>query len=239
MTSTPSKGISRITWDLRKETTSPVRINKPKPGRYSSADVGFLVTPGTYSVEVVSLKGDVIKNVVSKTNFNVVGLNNQTLIATNTEELDRFRAEVAETQRGINGASKMIGETEDKLKLYNHVIKTYPNVDLTLLSEVKAIDSILEECKLMLWGDGLKSSHEFETAPSISGRIGIVEYQLSTNTTGVTNTQRTNKAVAEEAYTEFRILLDSAIVKLKALEDKLAKSNIPYIKGKDENWKED
>ena len=104
--SSPSKGISRITWDLRKETTSPVRISKQKPGRYSSADVGFLVTPGTYSVEVISLKGDVIKNIVSRTTFNVVGLNNQTLIATNTEELDQFRNEVAETQRGINGASR-------------------------------------------------------------------------------------------------------------------------------------
>ncbi|MCH2230609.1 MAG: glycosyl hydrolase [Crocinitomicaceae bacterium] len=238
MTSTPSKGISRMNWDLRKETTSPVKINKPKPGRYSSADVGFLVTPGTYSVEVLSIKGDVIENLISKTDFNVVGLNNQTLIATNTKELDKFRAEVAETQRSIGGASKMIGEIEDKLKLYNHAIKTYPNADLTLLAQTKEIKTILDECKLMLWGDGLKRSHEFETAPSIMNRIGIVEYQLSTNTTGVTNTQRKNKAIAEEEYAEFRILLDNAIVKLRSIEAKLAKQNIPYIKGKDENWKE-
>ena len=161
MTSTPSKGITRMNWDLRKETTSPVKINKPKPGRYSSADVGFLVTPGTYSVEVLSIKGDVIENLISKTNFNVVGLNNQTLIATDTKELDKFRAEVAETQRSIGGASKMIGETEDKLKLYNHAIKTYPNADLTLLAQTKEIKTILDECKLMLWGDGLKRSYEF------------------------------------------------------------------------------
>lgn len=239
ITSSPSKGISRVTWDLRKETTSPVRINKPKPGRYSSPDVGFLVTPGVYSVEVVSLKGDVVENVIPKTKFNVVGLNNQTLIATNTEELDQFRAEVAETQRGISGASKLIGETEDKLKLYKHVIKTYPNVDLSLLAETNEIDSLLDVCKLMLWGDGLKSSHEFETEPSISSRIGIVEYQLSTNTTGVTKTQRKNKAIAEEEYAEFRTILDGAIIRMKALEDQLAQNNIPYIKGKDQNWKED
>jgi len=236
--SSPSKGISRITWDLRKETTSPVRISKQKPGRYSSADVGFLVTPGTYSVEVISLKGDVIKNIVSRTTFNVVGLNNQTLIATNTEELDQFRNEVAETQRGINGASKLISETKDKLKLYRHVIKIYPNIDMSLLSETKEIDSLLERCKLMLWGDGLKSSHEFETAPSISGRIGIVEYQLSTNTTSVTNTQKENKAIAKESYSEFRTILNNALIKLKVLEEKLAEFNIPYIKGKDDSWKE-
>ena len=238
ISSTPSKGISRVTWDLRKETTSPVRINKPKPGRYSSADVGFLVTPGTYSVEVVSLKGDELKHIIPETNFKVIGLNNQSLIATNTEELDQFRAEVAETQRGINGASRLIGETESKLTLYKHVIKTYPNVDLNLLAETTKIDSLLRQCKLMLWGDGLKSSHEFETVPSISGRIGIVAYQLSGNTTGVTKTQRKNKAIAEASYSEFRITLDRAIVKLKTLEKILGKLKIPYIKGKDESWKE-
>ena len=235
----PSKGISRIVWDLRKETTSPVKITKSKPGRYGSADVGFLVHPGTFSVEVISLKGDIRKNLVAKTNFKVVGLNNQTLLASNTEELDQFRSEIAETQRSINGASKLMSETSDKLKLYKHVIRTYPNTDLSLLANTKEIESALNQCKLMLWGDGLRSSHEFETEPSISGRIGTVEYQLSGNSTGVTTTQKQNKAIAEEQYVEFKTLLDSAIVKLKALEKTLDESKIPYIKGKDENWKED
>jgi len=206
---------------------------------FSLSDVGFLVHPGTFSVEVISLKGDVRKNLVAKTNFKVIGLNNQTLLASNTDELDQFRAEVAETQRSINGASKLMSETSDKLKLYKHVIRTYPNTDLSLLSKTKDVETDLEKCKLMLWGDGLRSSHEFETTPSISGRIGTVEYQLSGNTNGVTNTQRKNKAIAEEEYVEFKTLLDSAIVKLRALEKTLEKAKIPYIKGKDENWKED
>lgn len=237
--SSPSKGISRMTWDLRKESTSPVKINKPKPGRYSSPDVGFRVNSGTYSVEVVSMKGDVIEKLIPQTNFNVVSLNKDVLAESRVKELDQFRIEVAETQRSINGSSKLLSETADKLKLYKHVIKTYPNTDLALLSEVKAIETTLNECKLMLWGDGLRSSHEFETVPSISGRIGIVEYQLSSNANGVTKTQRDNKKVAEEDYVEFKTLLDSAIVKLKTLENTLEKAKIPYIKGKDENWKED
>ena len=239
ITSTPSKGISRVVWDLRKETTSPVRINKPKPGRYSGSDVGFSVTPGKYSIEVISLKGDVKKDLIPKTEFNVVGLNNQTLIATNPEELNEFRTEVAETQRVIDGAGKIIGETKGKLKLYKHVIKTYPNTDLNLLSKTKEIDSLIEQCELMLWGDGLKSSHDIETVPSIAGRMGMLSYQLSSSNTDVTNTQRKNKAIAEAEYIEFRRLLNASIVKTKAIEAALENAKIPYIKGKDENWKED
>ena len=89
----------------------------------------------------------------------------------------------------------------------------------------------------MLWGDGLKSSYEFETSPSISSRLGTTQYQLSSNTTGFTDTQVRNKAEAEVEYIEFRKLLDHSIVQLRSIETKLKDKSIPYIKGKDENWK--
>jgi len=235
----PSKGISRINWDLRMETTSPVKINKSKPGRYSSPDVGFLVAPGKYSVEIISIKDGVMEQLVQKTSFNVIGLNNQTLIASNNNELTQFRKAVAETKRSLDGASKIVGETGEKIKLLEHAIKTYPNTDLNLLLEMEALKTKLDGCKVMLWGDGIKSSHEFETEPSISGRIGIVHYQLFSNTTGVTQTQRDNKAIAEEEYAAFRVILDDVIVRVKAVEKKLEAASMPYIKGKDENWKED
>ncbi|MBL4861796.1 MAG: glycosyl hydrolase [Crocinitomicaceae bacterium] len=235
----PSKGISRINWDLRMEITSPVKINKSKPGRYSSPDVGFLVAPGKYSVEIISIKDGVMEQLVQKTSFNVIGLNNQTLIASNNNELTQFRKAVAETKRSLDGASKIVGETSEKIKLLEHAIKTYPNTDLNLLLEMEALKTKLDGCKVMLWGDGIKSSHEFETEPSISGRIGIVHYQLFSNTTGVTQTQRDNKAIAEEEYAAFRVILDDVIVRVKAVEKKLEAASMPYIKGKDENWKED
>lgn len=239
LTSSPSKGISRMTWDLRMAATSPIKLSKRKVGRYSSPDYGFLVTPGVYSVEVVSIKDGTVKSVIAKTNFNVVGLNNQTLIASDNAELTKFRKEVAETKRSIDGSGRLMNETSDKLKYVERAIKTYPNADLSLLKEVESLKNLLSDCSTMLWGDHLRSSHEVETVPSISGRIGNVFYSLFSNTTGITATQKTNKAVAEEEYVDFRKKLDNAIVRLKALEAKLDAASIPYIKGKDEGWKED
>lgn len=57
------------------------------------------------------------------------------------------------------------------------------------------------------------------------------------NTTGFTETQVRNKAEAEVEYIEFRKLLDHSIVQLRSIETKLKDKSIPYIKGKDENWK--
>jgi len=237
--SKPYEGISRISWDLRKETTSPIKINKPKPGRYSSPDVGFFVTPGNYYVEVIYIKDKIQKKIIDSLKFNVIGLNNQTLIANNFEELNVFRSEIAEIKRQINGAGKLMNEVDEKLKLYEYAIKIYPNIDINLLYETSEIDSLIEKSRILLWGDFLKSNYEFEIEPSIYNRIGILEYQLSINTSGVTNTQRKNKKIVEESYLNFRALLDSAIIKLKKIETLLSEHNIPYIKGKDNSWKEE
>ncbi len=238
MMTSPKSGIQRVNWDLRMATTSPISLRKSSTGRYSSPDVGLMVVPGTYSVEVVSVKDGEIKNLIEKTNFKVVGLNNQTLLASNFDELVEFRADISESKRKIDGAGRLLNETSEKLKYYEAAIKNYPNTDLTLLKEIEALKNQLEDCEVMLWGDGLKSSNEFETEPSISGRIGSVYYQTFSNTTGITQTQRDNKKIAEEEYVAFRKKLDDAIIRLKAVEEKLSEVPVPYIKGKDENWKE-
>lgn len=235
----PKKGIQRISWDLRMATTSPISLRKSSGGRYSSPDVGLMVVPGTYSVEVVSVKDGEVKNLIEQTNFKVVGLNNQTLLADNFDELIEFRADIAESKRKVDGAGRLLNETSDKLKYYEAAIKNYPNTELTLLNEIEALKNELEDCEIMLWGDGLKSSHEFETEPSISGRIGMVYYQTFSNTTGITQTQRLNKTIAEGEYLVFRKKLDAAIVRLRTVEEQLSEVPVPYIKGKDENWKED
>ena len=238
ISSSPKKGISRIAWDLRMTSTSPVRIKKPKPGRYSSPDVGLMVAPGSYSVEVLRIKNGIVEQLIDKSTFNVVGLNNQTLIADNFDVLIEFRKEIAETKRIIDGSGKLLGESNEKIKLIEYAVKSYPNADINLLTEIEALKIKLNECSILLWGDHLKSEHEFESTPSIAGRIGMVYYQTFSNTTSITQTQRDNKILAEEQYKEFRVLLNDVIVRIKGIEQQLEKSSIPYIKGKDENWKE-
>ncbi|MEN9998108.1 MAG: hypothetical protein RI922_1098 [Bacteroidota bacterium] len=232
--SSPSKGVSRITWNLKSEATYPVN-----PGNTSNKNNGFLVQPGTYTVQVGLLRDGKFENLTEKVSFNVKGLNNQTLVAKNTEETDKFRTDLLELNRQVTGASNLLGESKDKIEAIQTALLTYPNTDLKLMAEVKALKLIVDECSLALYGDGLKTSKEFETVPGIMDRLGLVQYMLSENTLGVTKSQQTNKAIAEEEYKAFRVKLDGMIVRLTALEKELEKVPVPYIKGKDQNWKED
>ena len=60
-------------------------------------------------------KNGTIEVLVDKQMFNVRGLNNQTLIAKNPEELIKFRAEVAELNRKVSGCGNLMNEAKEEL----------------------------------------------------------------------------------------------------------------------------
>jgi hypothetical protein len=229
MSSSASKGLNKLTWNLRTNSTNPI----------NSGGNGFLVTPGNYSLSVTLVKNDVIETLVEKQQFVVKGLNNQTLLAKNPVELTAFRSEVAELNRKVSGVGRVLRETNEILNLLQDAITNYTNADLSLLKEVKALKISYDECSLLLWGDRLRSKHEFETAPSLSDRLNMVEYQLYENTTGVSNTHKANKAIAEEEYAALRVKLNDMIQRMEALEAKLATVPIPYTKSRGLDWKRD
>ena len=228
MTSTPAKGLNNLTWNLRSNNTNPIK----------AGGNGFLVSPGKFSLSVCLLKNGSIEVLVDKQMFNVRGLNNQTLIAKNPEELTKFRAEVAELNRKVSGASNLLGEAQEELDFIIEALINYPNTDVSLLTETRALKLLIDECELALYGDNVRSSREFETVPSISSRLDMVGYQIYENTAGVTNTHRSNKIIVEEEYASVRIKLDDVIKRLEILQQKLESVPIPYTK-KRSNWKKE
>jgi len=228
MKSAPSKGIVRQTWNLRTNNTNPI----------GSGGSGFLVTPGEYMVSVVYLKDGKSDLLIDKQKFTIKGLNNQTLIAKNPEELKTFRAELAELNRQVSGTEKVMKETKEKVDIIEKALLGYPNTDLNLMESIRNMKVTYKDLEVMMWGDNARSSRDFETVPSISGRLGMVGYQLYQNTTGVTNTHRSNKNIAEKQYKELKSKLNQIISYLDAVEKKLD-GVIPYTKNKGDDWKED
>jgi hypothetical protein len=175
---------------------------------------------------------------VTKTAFEVNSLNNQTLVAKNPQELAAFRSEVAELNRKVSGAGKLMDETNEEIGLLEKALINYPNTDMSLLKEIKDLKTMMYDCNLLMNGDGIRAAHEFEVAPSIQSRLGMVEYQLYENTAGVSNTHKANKTIVEGEYAELRLKLDEVIKRVQVLQAKLDAVPIPYTKSK-ENWKED
>ena len=228
MKSTPKKGIQRQVWNLRTNTTDPI----------GSKGSGFLVTPGDYTVSISLVKDGSVELLVDKQAFKVKGLNNQTLLAENPEELKEFRAEMSELNRKVSGTEKVMGETKESIELIEKALLNYPNTDLTLLKSIREMMVSLKDLEVLMWGDKARSSRDFETVPSISGRLGMVGYQIYQNTAGVTKTHRSNMQIAERQYNALRSELNKIIGELSAIESKL-EGIIPYTKDKGADWKKD
>ena len=228
LTSSPQKGIVRQQWDLRKASTNPV-------GGWGR---GALVVPGTYQLKVVMLHNGQTEELVANTTFVVKGLNNQTLLAKDQTELNSFRAEVAELNRQVSGAEKRFEELNEELAIIEKAVLNYPNTDLELLKEIRALKVLKAELRLQLSGDELRTKHEFETAPSFTSRLGMLEYQLAENTSGVSKNHRSNYAMVIQEYTTFKTSLKAYQERVIALHSALEKAQIPYTKSR-LDWKED
>ena len=228
LTSSPQKGIVRQQWDLRKTTTNPV-------GGWGR---GPLVVPGTYQLKVLMLHNGQTEELVANTTFVVKGLNNQTLLAKDQTELNAFRAEVAELNRQVSGAEKRFEELNEELSIVEKAVLNYPNTDLELLKEVRALKVLKAELRLQLSGDELRTKHEFEAAPSFTSRLGMLEYQLAENTTGVSKNHRANYAMVVQEYATFKTNLKAYQARVIALHSALEKAQIPYTKSR-LDWKED
>jgi hypothetical protein len=228
LTSSPQKGIVRQQWDLRKASTNPV-------GGWGR---GPLVVPGTYQLKVVMLHNGQTEELVANTTFVVKGLNNQTLLAKDQTELNSFRAEVAELNRQVSGAEKRFEELNEELAIIEKAVLNYPNTDLELLKEIRALKVLKAELRLQLSGDELRTKHEFETAPSFTSRLGMLEYQLAENTSGVSKNHRSNYAMVIQEYTTFKTSLKAYQERVIALHSALEKAQIPYTKSR-LDWKED
>jgi len=227
MTSSPSKGIVRMSWNLRSNSSTSI----------GATSNGFLVKAGNYFVSISLVQNGLVEELVTKQSFTVIGLNNQTLLAKDPAELVLFRKDVAALNQKINNASNWLDEVNDVLKEMQSTLINYPNTELSLLSETRALKLLYDEAALVLWGDKIKSSREFETLPSINDRMGMVEYQLYENTAGVSNTHRANKAIAEEQYNALSISLGVISNRMMALQEKLNTVPIPYTKTLSRFWK--
>ena len=179
-----------------------------------------------------------MEELIAKTAFEVKALNNQTLVAKNPQELAAFRSEVAELNRKVSGTGRLMEETSDEINLMEKALLNYPNTDMGLLKEIKELKTLMYDCQVIMNGDGIRTAHEFESAPSLQSRLGMVEYQLYDNTAGVSNTHKANKAIVEAEYVELRQKLDDVVKRVQVLQSKLDGVPIPYTKSK-ENWKED
>lgn len=232
-----SKGVQRVTWNLRYPATTPIQTKKGEVGRYSNPDEGPLALPGSYTVEMWQSVNGVFSQLVEPTPFEVTALENATL-ARQTEENIAFKKEVQELRRRMRGSLNEHGDLDKRLEYIKAAIQSYPGADVAWMQEVKALEDLSHEIEIGMTGDYHKSSRDVETVPGAIYRVENIVGNTSYSTSNPTTTNKEQYELAKAMYTDLRKSLDSMRNRVVALEAKLDTKRIPYTPQRP-NWKKD
>ena len=240
MKTSATKGLKRLHWDFRYPSTSPVSLRSGGfDNPFSSPDVGHLVAPGTYNVSLAKVVNSEMTELVGPQSFEVVPLNNTTLPAEDREALVAFQKKVGELQRGVQGASNLRRELVNKLKHIKKAIQHAPAAPISLMADARSLEEQLIAIQLKLSGDASVSRRQFETPPSIGGRVGLAVYGLASSTSAPTKTQMDGYEIAAEEFEPVMKELKEVVKAIQELEGKLEQYGAPYTPGRIPTWQRD
>ncbi len=228
-----SKGIQRVVWNLRYPSKGPL---SSKVDLYEDKSEGAMVVPGTYFVQVSKRENGKITDLTSKKSFEVESLELNKLKSEDKTALLTFSKKIADLQRAAFGTSRATSDLKKRAEMLKKAVLVTPNADLNLLNEIDEILSDLKLVDIKLNGDKSIKKREFETAPSITDRVGQIVWYVYNSTSAPTQTQRDSYRVAGEAFKALLADLNATSVNIDSVHDKLEQSKAPYVPGKIPNW---
>jgi photosystem II stability/assembly factor-like uncharacterized protein len=233
-----TKGVNRITWDLRYQPFSPVSFN-PFDDSYAwnQPDKGYMVMPGRYKVSLELFSDGKFTSLAAPQSFNCVPLNNASLPATDKLALNEFNKKVAEMTRAINGADEYRNELVKKLPYLKQAVLDASAVPVGTLEKVTAIQRQLDEVNKKLNGDGLRARYEAVVPVTLKSRVDIISGALWSTTAAPTENFKNSYNIAADMFGNILESLRSITDQVKQVEDLLERYKAPYTPGRLPDWK--
>ncbi|WP_167615543.1 WD40/YVTN/BNR-like repeat-containing protein [Maribellus sediminis] len=236
----PSKGISRVNWNMTYATTANSRIGG-KFNPVSNTGRGIMVMPGTYKVGLKMWHEGELSELVEPVSFECKKLNNTVLPAEDYNENVDFAEKVNKLALAVVGAGRVINENIDKVENIKQAIYATPGASQELMDKARALGVELEKLNFTMNGLPAKASGE-EVPPAqvpLNDRLGNITYTHMGSTSGITTTEKQAYEILKEEFPPVLSALKQLVEKdIPALEAELNKINAPWTPGRLIDWKE-
>ncbi|MFQ5495250.1 MAG: glycosyl hydrolase, partial [Phycisphaerae bacterium] len=234
-----TKGIHRVSWNLRYPASTPITLREPKDlPPWVEPPSGPLALPGPYSVTLVKEVDGKMTPLADAVSFQVVPLELATFPAEDRDELIAFQKKVAGLQRAVRGTLSAAGEAQTRINHLRKAILETPAADRALLAELHDIEQRLHGLQTQLRGDRTLSKHSEPVPTSINRRVSVAIQWYATS--APTQTQRDAYRHAGEQFTkvlaEMRELIEKDLV---GLESKLEDAGAPWTPGRLPRWQDE
>ncbi len=233
----PEQGVHRVHWDMRYPPRSPVKLKEKEPSTpWASIDRGHMVIPGEYTVSLSVFHEGTIEALAGPREFRVKPLGDLTLPAGDREALLAFEEKVAQLRRAVDGAEKYRRELKKQVAHLKKAVRETPEAELDMLNRLGSVESTLQDLRIEMSGDPVRSEHEFETLPGIRGRVHNILYNLWRSSSAPTRTQKESYQDAGEAFVPVLEALKAQTQELEAIEKELDQAGAPWTPGRLPEW---
>ena len=223
-----SKGVQRITWDGRRPSLNPVRESSNP-----NEDSGMLAVPGEYTVALSKSVNGVITDLTEPQPFLLEALGEVTLPAKDRSALAEFHREASELDRVIDGVSRRLRESAERLQLMEKAVAAISAPSEDFLPRIIAMKEELRVIRLAMYGDGVATQLDQDAPMGIADRMGWSVYEMWRSTSAPTETQKEAlRIIRKELSPLVPRINELADEKLKALEEDLEKAGAPYTPGR-------
>ncbi len=232
------KGLSRILWDFRYAPFGPVDLTPfDESNAFNSPEIGYMALPGNYKVSLSKFEDGQYSPLTAAQPFKAVALNNATLPATDKKALEDFCKQVAALRRISAAADEYRGEMVNKIKFIKQAIIETPNLPVSIAKTIADLEKRLTDVNTKLNGDATLARREFESSPSINGRIGSIAGGLWGTTAAPTTTFINSYQTAARQFTPVYNEIKAIGEALKNVENILDQNKAPYTPGRLPEWK--
>ncbi len=239
LTKAASKGINRITWDLKYENTASLRVPKDK---FTPTDKGlsaYLVMPGKYSVTMSLVTRNGKKDLARPVEFNAKVLRNTTLPAKDRSKLVAFEKKAGELARAMHGTQNFTRELVKRVEYIKQALLRTPGASFDLLQKAQKISKELDDILYKFDGQPSRASRE-EVPPEpvpLNWRLETLVYTHWRSTSPITQTEQTAYDVLAD---EFPPVLEKVkkiyTDEIKPLEAKMENLGAPWTPGRIPEW---
>ena len=235
-----TKGIHRITWDLRYSSPFPLRLKNNKYDPLAKDGDGMLAMPGKYFVSLARSDHSKLTDLASPVPFRAVVLNNSSLPAKNRQAVFAFRKKVALLAGKIQGTMDRTGELTKEMESILQTLDHTAGATPEMLQQARKIRKELDQVQFAFSGLTPKASYE-EIPPhkmALAVRMNNLIYTRWSSTSDITQTQKDDYQILME---EFPPLLEKVKTiyqqEIKPVEKQLKQLNAPWTPGRLPEWK--
>jgi hypothetical protein len=232
------KGLQRMVWDFRYSSTSPIDFTPfDESFAFSSPDMGQMALPGTYKVSMSKFEDGKYSQLTEPVSFRTVALGAASLPAEDQKAVASFSSKLAGFKRVVDGTDEYRRELVNRVKYLKAAVIQTPGASLDISTQLSALEKRLNAVNVPLNGDATRARREFETTPSVNGRLGSIMYQLWNSTSGIPGDYMESYAIAEKQFSPIYSEIKSIGEELKKIEAVMEKSGAPYTPGRLPDWK--